>query len=99
LQHTIRQKTKLINRARRIRGQVEALERALEAEVGCAEVLQQIAAVRGAISALMGEVLEDQIVAHVQSGRYDIRQLIGDCSRLRNCSLLPVAALSLGSAR
>jgi DNA-binding FrmR family transcriptional regulator len=37
---TIREKTKLLNRVRRIRGQVEAVERALEQEIGCADVLQ-----------------------------------------------------------
>jgi DNA-binding FrmR family transcriptional regulator len=62
--HTAREKTKLLARVRRIRGQVEALERALEAEQGCTAVLQQIAAVRGAISGLMAEVLEDHIKTH-----------------------------------
>jgi DNA-binding FrmR family transcriptional regulator len=63
--HTVREKTKLLGRVRRIRGQVEALERALEGEKGCAEVLQQIAAVRGAINGLMAEVVEDHIQLHV----------------------------------
>lgn len=63
--HTIRERTKLLGRVRRIRGQVEALERALEAEKGCAEVLHQIAAVRGAMNGLMTEVIEDHIRTHV----------------------------------
>ena len=63
--HTIREKTKLLGRVRRIRGQVEALERALDDEKGCSEVLQQIAAVRGAINGLMAEVIEDHIFMHV----------------------------------
>jgi DNA-binding FrmR family transcriptional regulator len=63
--HTTREKSKLLSRVRRIRGQVEALERALEAERGCAEVLQQIAAVRGAINGLMVEVMEDHIETHL----------------------------------
>ena len=42
--HTVREKSKLLARVRRIRGQVEAIERALEAEVGCADVLPQFAA-------------------------------------------------------
>src|SRR6202035_595698 len=58
--HTIRNKTDLLARVRRIRGQVEALERALEAEKGCTEGLQQIAAILGATSALMAWVIEDQ---------------------------------------
>jgi len=65
MSHTIREKTKLLNRARRIRGQVEAVERALEQELGCADVLQLITAARGAINGLMGEVTEDHIRMHL----------------------------------
>jgi DNA-binding FrmR family transcriptional regulator len=65
--HTVREKTKLLARVRRIRGQVEALERALEAEKGCAEVLQQIAAVRGAMNGLMTEVIEEHVHTHIAS--------------------------------
>jgi DNA-binding FrmR family transcriptional regulator len=60
-----REKTKLLNRVRRIRGQVEAVERALEQEIGCADVLQLLTAVRGAINGLMGEVMEDHIRMHL----------------------------------
>jgi DNA-binding FrmR family transcriptional regulator len=63
--HPAKEKQKLLARVRRIRGQVEALERALEAEKGCVEVLQQIAAVRGAINGLMTEVIEDHVLTHV----------------------------------
>jgi DNA-binding FrmR family transcriptional regulator len=62
--HTIREKTKLLNRVRRIRGQVEAIERALEAEIGCANVMQQITSCRGAINGLLAEVIEDHIRVH-----------------------------------
>jgi len=67
--HTIREKTKLLNRVRRIRGQVDAVERALESEAGCADVLQLIASVRGAVNGLMGEVMEDHIRLHVVDPR------------------------------
>ena len=63
--HTIREKNKLLARVRRIRGQVEAIERALESEIGCADVLQVIASVRGAMNGLMAEVMEDHIRFHV----------------------------------
>jgi DNA-binding FrmR family transcriptional regulator len=63
--HTVREKTKLLARVRRIRGQVEAIERALESEIGCADVLQVIASVRGAVNGLMAEVIEDHIRCHV----------------------------------
>jgi DNA-binding FrmR family transcriptional regulator len=65
MSHTIREKHKLLRRARRIRGQVEAIERALDQEVGCADVLQLIASVRGAMNGLMGEVMEDHIREHI----------------------------------
>jgi len=50
---------------KRIGGQVQALQRALEAERGCAEVLQQLAAVRGAVNGLMVEVMEEHIENHL----------------------------------
>jgi DNA-binding FrmR family transcriptional regulator len=63
--HTIREKTRLIHRVRRIRGQIEAVERALETESGCADVLRLIASARGAVNGLMAEVMEDHIREHV----------------------------------
>jgi len=67
MSHTIRNKASLLARVRRIRGQVEALERALEAEKGCAEIMQQIAAFRGAANGLMTEVIEEHVRTHVVS--------------------------------
>ena len=58
---TTREKTKLVNRVRRIRGQVEAVERALEQEIGCSDTLRIIASARGAINGLMAEVIEDYV--------------------------------------
>ena len=57
--HTIREKQKLLARVRRIRGQVEAIERALDGEAGCEKVMHLIAAARGAMSGLMAEVVDD----------------------------------------
>jgi DNA-binding FrmR family transcriptional regulator len=62
---TIRGKTKIMNRVRRIRGQVEAIERALERDIVCSDMLRLIASTRGAISSLMVEVLEDHIRTQV----------------------------------
>ena len=59
-----RENSKLL-RIRRIRGQVEAVERALESEIGCSDVLQLIAAVRGALNGLLAELLDDYIRTHV----------------------------------
>lgn len=63
--HTTRTKTKLLNRVRRIRGQIEAVERALESEKDCAEILHLVAAVRGATNGLMAEIVEDHIRFHI----------------------------------
>ncbi len=65
MSHTIREKQKLIARTRRIRGQAEAVERALEAEIGCADVLMLVASMRGAINGLTAELMEDHIRHHV----------------------------------
>ncbi len=65
MSHVIQEKSKLLSRVRRIRGQVDAVESALEAEKECAEVLQQIAAIKGAINGLMSEVLEEHIRNHI----------------------------------
>lgn len=63
--HTIRDRAKLLNRVRRIRGQVSAIEGLLEEEADCERVLQTIAACRGAINGLMAEVVEDHVRFHV----------------------------------
>lgn len=65
MSHTKANKDQLITRVRRIAGQVAAIERALEAEAGCATVLQQVAAARGAIGGLMDEIIEDHLREHI----------------------------------
>lgn len=60
--HSPEEKKRVLARVRRIRGQCDALERALETGVDCGPVLQQIAAIRGAVNGLMSEVME----AHVR---------------------------------
>lgn len=65
MSHTIRYQKKLLTRVRRIKGQTEALEKALEKGSGCASILQQIAAIRGATNGLMMEVLEGHIQEHL----------------------------------
>jgi DNA-binding FrmR family transcriptional regulator len=63
--HTITDKKRLINRVKRIRGQIEGIEKALEDEKDCSLILQDIAACRGAINGLMSEVLEGHVNLHV----------------------------------
>jgi DNA-binding FrmR family transcriptional regulator len=65
MSHTIASKPKLLARVRRIRGQLEAVERALEAEVGCADVMMLLASVRGALNGLTAEMMEEHIRHHV----------------------------------
>jgi DNA-binding FrmR family transcriptional regulator len=63
--HTTREKKKLIMRVRRIRGQLEAVEAALNDEKGCYEILQTVAAARGALNGLVAELIEDHVRFHV----------------------------------
>ncbi len=60
-----REQQKLIARVRRIRGQVDAIERSLSEKEHCADVLMLLANVRGGINSLMAEVLEDHIRLHM----------------------------------
>lgn len=63
--HTVRDKHKLLARARRIRGQVEAIERALDAEAECEQIMHLLASTRAAMAGLMAEVVEDHIRTHL----------------------------------
>jgi DNA-binding FrmR family transcriptional regulator len=63
--HTIEENKKLLNRVRRIMGQVAAIERSLEETADCSEILHNISACRGAMDALMAEVIEGHIRYHI----------------------------------
>lgn len=63
--HTIEEKKKLLNRVRRIMGQVAPIEKAIEGEDARSQVLHNIAACRGAMDALMAEVIEGHIRFHI----------------------------------
>jgi FrmR/RcnR family transcriptional regulator, repressor of rcnA expression len=63
--HTAEEKKRLLNRVRRIMGQVAAIQKALEQESDCSDVLHNISACRGAMDALMAEVIEGHIRFHV----------------------------------
>lgn len=67
--HTIRNKAQLLIRARRLKGQAQAIERALVEERDCDEVLQQLAAIRGAANSLMATVLEGHVKEHLAGVR------------------------------
>ncbi len=80
MSHTVRERAKLLNRMKRIRGQMESIERKLGmGEHECADVLMLLAAVRGGINGLMAEVLEDHIRLHLlQDGHAPLTPDLGE---------------------
>lgn len=65
MSHAITDKQKLLNRVRRLRGQIDAIERALDSEAGCTDIMRLLTAARGAINGIMAEVVEDHIHMHM----------------------------------
>jgi len=63
--HIAQERQKLLNRVRRLRGQLDAIERTVEQEGRCIDLLQQITAARGAMNGLLAVVLEDHIRSHL----------------------------------
>ena len=67
--HVAREKLKLLHRLRRLRGQIEAIERAVEADEECAGVLRQATSARGALDGFIAEVIEDHVREHMLDPR------------------------------
>ena len=65
--HVIQNKKKLLARISRIRGQINGIEKALNEERECGEVLLTLAACRGAMNALMAEILEGHVRLHLMT--------------------------------
>ncbi len=65
LSHTTKNKERTLSRVRRIKGQVEAIERSLESETACEEILQLVASCRGALNGLMAELIDGHLHYHV----------------------------------
>jgi FrmR/RcnR family transcriptional regulator, repressor of frmRAB operon len=65
--HTTHSKEKLVLRARRIVGQVKAIEKAIAEDKECTEVIHLLSACHGALNGLMSELVEDHILFHVLS--------------------------------
>ena len=65
MSHLAADKTKLLARVRRLAGQMAAIEKAIAEDAGCAKILHQVAGVRGAVSGLMDELIEDHVREHV----------------------------------
>jgi DNA-binding FrmR family transcriptional regulator len=68
MSHHEREKLKLLQRVRKLRGQLDAIERALNGDTDCGDQLMLLAAVRGGVNGLMAEVLEDHIRFHLVDG-------------------------------
>ena len=68
MSHDEREKVKLLLRVRKLRGQLDAVERALTTDKDCGDQLMLLAAVRGGVNGLMGEVLETHIRFHLTDG-------------------------------
>ncbi len=63
--HTIHDKSKILARANRIKGQLDAFSKAIEAEQDEYQVMQLLASCRGALNGLIGEILEGHIREHI----------------------------------
>jgi DNA-binding FrmR family transcriptional regulator len=63
-----KERVKLLNRVKRIQGQMEKVNKTLSDKHDCTEVLMLLAAVRGGINSLMAEVLEDHVRLHLLGG-------------------------------
>ena len=63
--HTAEEKKKLLARVNRVQGQLKSIREAIEEEKECEDVLQQIAACRGAVNSLLVEIVEGEIRFHV----------------------------------
>lgn len=62
----IHQDKKILNRVKRLKGQITSIEQSLESnENSCIEILQQVAAVKGALNGLMNELIEQHLRHHV----------------------------------
>src|ERR1700739_2432031 len=76
----LRDKRGLVNRVHRLRGQVDAIERALAGEASCSDLLQRITAARGAINGLMAEVLEEHVREYLSPSDGDADPLKADAA-------------------
>ena len=65
MSHLTKEKLELVSRTKKVIGQMESVQRGLEEDAHCAEVLQRLAAARGAINSLMGELMENHIRNHM----------------------------------
>jgi DNA-binding FrmR family transcriptional regulator len=65
MSHTIREKSKILGRLNRIKGQLDALSKGIEAEQDCYQVMQLLSSCRGALNGLMGDIVEGHVREHI----------------------------------
>jgi DNA-binding FrmR family transcriptional regulator len=65
MSHLTREKLDLVNRTKKVIGQLESVLRGLNEDAPCGDILQRLSAARGAINSLMGELMEDHIRHHL----------------------------------
>ena len=78
MSHISKEKLDLVNRTKKIIGQLESVHRSLNQDDPCAEVLQRLAAARGAINSLMAELMEDHIRNHMGRKGKDTEEAADD---------------------
>lgn len=65
MSHLSHHQTKIIQRVRRLKGQIEGVERMLASGADCYEVLQTVAACRGALNGLTRTLIQEHIEHHI----------------------------------
>jgi DNA-binding FrmR family transcriptional regulator len=78
MSHLSREKLDLLNRTKKVIGQLESVLRALDEDAACADVLQRLSAARGAINSLMGELMEDHIRHHMPGKTKSSEEAVDD---------------------
>ncbi len=71
MSHTGSNDRKLLARVKRLKGQLGAVETALENKAPCGEILNLVASVRGAVNGLTIELIEDHVREHVSNPETD----------------------------
>jgi DNA-binding FrmR family transcriptional regulator len=82
MSHTSREKLDLVNRTKKVLGQLESVLRGLHDDDSCAEVLQRLSAARGAINSLMAELMEDHIRNHMPRNSKSSEEAADDVIRI-----------------
>ena len=78
MSHLSREQLDLVNRTKKVIGQLESVERALNEHEHCSEILHRLAAARGAINSLMAELMEDHIRHHMARNTKSSEEAAGD---------------------